>query len=259
MSPRVVLTWHPSDQLTAYLSYAEGFRSGVLQTPGALSQVPNFPPAEADTLHNYEVGVKGSTRDGRFSYETAMYYIDWDDVQQNVSVGTLGFSAIVNGRQASGMGVDVALAARPADGLQLGVNFSWNDLTLDGVIQSGGVDLILDGERLNRSPEYTAGGSASYEFPMGSSGLTGQLSASANFISEQITRTFFGGPSAGTSDDVIVGRVSFAVDATRWGAVLFVNNVNDERGATVVPPFGAADWNSHVRPRTVGVQLEYRF
>lgn len=259
VSPRVVLTWHPSDRSTAYLSYAEGFRSGANQTPGALSIVSTFPPAEADTLRNYEVGVKGSILGGRLGYETAVYYIDWEDVQQAITVGTLGFAALVNGESASGFGVDMALTAQPADGLQLGVNFSWNDLTMDSVLQSGGFDLILPGDRLNRSPEYTAGASAAYSFPIGGGGLTGQVSASANYISEQITRSVFGGPVSGTGDSVVVGRAAFSIDATRWGAGLFVNNVNDERGATVTPPFGAADWSSHVRPRTMGVQLEYRF
>jgi iron complex outermembrane recepter protein len=258
VSPRVVLTLHPSDHMTAYLSYAEGFRSGALQTPGALANAPDFPSADADTLRNYEVGIKGSVLDGRLGYEAAVYYIDWQDVQQNIAVGTVGFSALVNGESASGVGADIALSAQPSDGLRLGVSFSWNDLTMDSVLRSGGYDLFLPGDRLNRSPEYTAGASAAYEFAMGASGLTGQFSMSGNYISEQTIRTVFGTPVFGTSDNVAFGRLSFAINSTRWAASLFVNNVTDERGATVRPPFGAPDWDSRMRPRTVGLQLEYR-
>ena len=45
---------------------------------------PFFRP---DTLWSYEVGVKGSSQDGRLSYDLNAFYIDWEDYIISVSIG----------------------------------------------------------------------------------------------------------------------------------------------------------------------------
>jgi len=43
-----------------------------------------------------------------------------------------------------------------------------------------------------------------------------------------------------------------------WTATLFVNNVSNEREA-VIRPFMEPTLTSRIRPRTAGLQLDYRF
>jgi outer membrane receptor protein involved in Fe transport len=271
-SPRLVLTWHQSDRSTLYGSYSEGFRSGFNQNALIVAALPSLPPVKEDTLKNYEVGAKGSLFDDRVAYDAAVYYIDWQDVQQTVFAGNSAFAPI-NGESASGVGVDFAATARPADGLELGASASWNDLALDAPIffndASLGDVLIFDkGDRLSYSSEYTLGVSASYAFPLGGRGLEGRFATSYNVSSAQTARTFFPGAAAivNTGDDIENVRASFAVGSgDRWEASLFVDNLTDEDDAPVrydgwdmfFPNF--IQFSSRVRPRTVGVQFEYRF
>ena len=262
-TPRAVLSWYPSESMTLYTSYSEGFRSGFPQDPGVGKTYPDFPPLKPDKLRNYEVGAKASALDGRISFDAAVYYIDWKDVQQTLVVPVNGtfVTALINGQSASGVGVDFGIAARPISGLDLGLSFSWNDLSLDSVVLSSGQPLFNKGDRLNYSSKYTAGASVGYSHPLGASGLTGQFSASANYASKQVQHGDLGGFLYTTSgDDRLFARASVGVAgaAERWSASLFIDNATNERGATpaVLP---IPDWSTRAQPRTVGLQANVRF
>jgi outer membrane receptor protein involved in Fe transport len=262
-TPRVVLTWLPSDTVTMYASYSEGFRSGLNQTPTITRTAPSIPPADADTLTNYELGAKTRLFSRRLAIETAVYYMDWQDVQQDlgVLVGASTFQAIVNAESASGIGVDLGLALDATDQLQFGLSASWNDLAMDADLYSRGVLLYAEGDRLNRSPELTLGATVDYQTPLGSSELEGLFSLSAYHTSAIAWRSQLGIPvTVSEGDSITLGRATFAIDSPQgWRASLFVDNFTNEDGITSAPPFGVPDWNQRLRPRTLGVQVEYMF
>jgi iron complex outermembrane recepter protein len=266
VSPRVALTWKPIDQLTVYTSYSEGFRSGAFQQPLILAVAPEFPAVKGDTLSNYEVGTKANLWGGRVRLDTAVYYIDWQDVQQIVAVEVSPLTyrgANLNGESASGPGVELGVTVEPVDGLELGANVAWNDLTIDAPIFSRGFALFEKGDRLTYSPEYTASAFVDCNFAFGGSGLEGQISTSASYTSEQANRTIFPtGLVMGTSDTMLLAQASFSVRAAgRWTTTLFVDNLTDERGTpnTYFDRATFPEWDVRPRPRTVGLQLEFHF
>ena len=256
-SPRFVLTWLPTEGFTTYASYAEGFRSGFNQNSNVAE---DFPPADADNLKNYELGAKGLAFDGMLSYETAVYYIDWQDVQQTLTVPFHGadVTAVVNGESASGMGFDFGVTAMPIDALSMSLSFSWNDLQMDADVISEGEVMFAKGDRLNWSPEYTVSGAIDYSFPL-SGGYEGQFSTSGYYTSRQSIHGISGGVAlVQTGDTLLVGRVTLGIDSPdNWSASLFVDNVNNERGTAIESV--VAVWSPRLRPRTYGLQLEYRF
>lgn len=267
-TPRAVLTWYPNPDLTVYASFSEGFRSGFPQDSNVIEAAPQFPPVKPDKLYNYEIGTKGDALGKRISFESAVYYIDWKDVQQDLLVplpgSNVAITALVNGQGASGVGVDGALTVRPTEGLDFGINFNWNDLAFDGPTYSGGQLLFAKGDRLNYSSKNTDGAFADYSFPLASTGLKGQLSASANYISKQAVHLMTGsGVLINTGDSLVNVRSSFAVMSTRgWTAKLFVDNLTNRYDGS--PEIATSDAASpslipRSRPRTIGVQLEYSF
>lgn len=270
-TPRVVLTWHPSRQQTFYASYSEGFRSGLDQSPAVVRAAPVIPPAMPDLLKNYELGAKGTLGDGLFSYDAAVYFIDWQDVQLpiNIIVEGVGRAALVNGGSASGLGADLGFTVRPRRGLELGMAVSWNSLETDSDVFSGGFILFREGERLNHSPEYTGSVMASYDFPIGERGYSGRFATSANVTAERTFRSLQGPLLVvRTGDELLVSRAGFTLESPdRWSATLFVDNLNNENGAIARQPFtaftgegfGFEDWDTRMRPRTYGVQFDYRF
>jgi iron complex outermembrane receptor protein len=262
-SPRIILTWYPRSRLTLYASYAEGFRSGFDQNPAVLRTIPDFPPVEADTLKNYELGAKGALLDGRVGYDIALYYIDWRDVMQQVAVpySDAFIGTVVNGTSASGIGGDMGLSFRPTKGLALGLTFSVNDLTLDGVVISRGLVLFDKGDRLMLAPKYTVGVFVDYSFGLGHGGLLGRVAFSANHSDKVMHRML---PPEGlrefTGDSMTVARASFSIDsASHWSATLYVDNINNEQGTPVRSVNGTSGYDLRIRPRTSGLQVEYRF
>jgi iron complex outermembrane receptor protein len=265
-TPRAVLTWFPNHDFTAYASYSEGFRSGFPQSELVQLVAPNFAPVKPDKLHNYEIGGKGNLFGNRLSFDAAIYYMKWNDIQQTLGIPVPGSTAYivanVNGKSASGVGVDFAVTARPVDGLSLGFNFSWNGLSEDSAVLSGGELLFPAGSRIDDSPAYTIGANAQYSFPFGSTGWTGQLEALARYTSLQTTTSVSSGsglpPRVVESDTITTGRTSFAVSApSHWRVMLYCDNVTNNRG---VPLASNTPYTSvSMQPRTTGVQVDYRY
>jgi outer membrane receptor protein involved in Fe transport len=261
-TPRVVLSWYPSPNLTGYASYSQGFRSGFGQQPVVLEAVPDFPPVKPDKLHNYEIGSKGTLWDGRLSFEAAVFYVKWNDVQQSLTVLYQGatFGAFVNAASASGAGAEFAVTTRVTEGLELGVNASWNGLSFDSDVVSADGLLFAKGQRLNRSPEYTAGASIRYGFGVGTSGYTTSLEASGNYTSQMSAP-----PQLGVSNgqvfegsDMVIARVSATLNApAHWSLTAFIDNVNNYTRSPLPEFPGIPEWDERVRPRTYGLQFAY--
>jgi iron complex outermembrane receptor protein len=265
-TPRAVLTWFPSHDFTAYASYSEGFRSGFPQSELVQLVAPTFAPVKPDKLHNYEIGGKGNLFGNRLSFDAALYYMKWNDIQQTLGIPVPGSTAYivanVNGKSASGVGVDFAVTARPVDGLSLGLNFSWNGLSEDSAVLSGGELLFPAGSRIDDSPAYTIGANAQYSFPFGSTGWTGQLEALARYTSLQTTTSVSSGsglpPVVVESNNITTGRSSFAVSApSHWRVMLYCDNVTNNRGVPLASntPFTSVS----MQPRTTGFQVDYRY
>ena len=266
LTPRVVLSWFPSHDYTMYASYSQGFRSGFPQSELVQLVSPDFAPVKPDKLTNYEIGTKGTLFDNRVSFDAAVYYMKWKDIQETLGIPVAGSTAYivasVNGQSASGMGVDLAATVRPIQGLQFGVNFSWNGLSEDSAVLSSGQLLFPSGSRIDNSPAFTMGANAQYDFPFGSTGWAGQLAATARYTSLQTTTSVSSGsglpPMVVESNTITTGRTSFALVApSHWRVMLYCDNVANNRG---VPLASQTPYSSiSQRPRTMGVQVDYHY
>lgn len=264
-TPRATISWKPRSDLTAYFSYGQGFRSGFPQ--GYFTQ-GLFPPAAPDKLTNYEVGVKGDALDQRLAYTVAAYYIHWTGVQQALTYipasgpqKGIGEGVVANANAASGPGAEFSFTARPVKGWDISATFSWNDLTYDQTVYSditAGAPLFLKGDRLDLSPEYTASLSTSYLFLLGSSGLSGQISASEQYISVLNSVDIqLGSEANAPSNSLLIARANFSVIIPdHWSVSLFADNLANYKGDTLAN----ADtfyWDTRPTPRTVGVRIDY--
>jgi iron complex outermembrane recepter protein len=263
VTPRVVLTWHPRESSTVYASYAQGFRSGLEQDPIVTRLVgPGvLPSTQPDTLTNYELGAKSMFMGGLLDVEAAVFYIDWTDVQQTIGVAFTDSqgrnnvtTALLNGGSASGLGAETVITWRPVPGLSLSGNYSWNDLEFDS---SPATSFFLKGDRINESPKYTAGGSIDYAFSLGASGARGHVSTSAAYRGEYLTKQ--GRTTSFPAGSRLIARAEAGVELSRsWEINAYVDNLADNY-AGIENQFGIQSWVARPRPRTYGLQLEYKF
>ena len=263
-TPRAVVTWHSSETLMVYGSYSQGFRSGFPQVAGVA-----LPPVNADTLTNYEVGTKGSAFDGQLNFEAAAYYMDWKNIQASLLVPgafdptcdcRVPVAGVVNGPSASGPGVDLFLSTHPVKELTLGISASWNRLEMDHDVISGGFVLYPEGSRLSESPETSVSGSANYLFHLGASGYKGWIEGSINYTSAQHIVSLVGVPVTSSGDVQLLGRASVGIEAPQhWTARLYADNIGNRQFFPLRFPYNDPNLDERNRPRTVGLQLEYKY
>jgi outer membrane receptor protein involved in Fe transport len=97
-TPKVGLTFQADDKDLYYATYAKGFRPGGYNPPlppgfcGPGLVAEGFPSGESpltynsDTTQSFEIGSKNNFAD-RVKIASSVYYIKWNNIQQNVYVG----------------------------------------------------------------------------------------------------------------------------------------------------------------------------
>jgi outer membrane receptor protein involved in Fe transport len=254
------LHYNATDTRSIYLRYATGFRPGG---PNVLP--PGTPPGtpgsyDSDKLTNFELGFRTGTADGRYSFDAAIYHLDWQDVQLFAVVNGVGINA--NGGTAVSDGVEFTAAARVVEGLKLALTGAYTDaeLTQDTDPLIGG----LDGNPLPFVPDWTLGLSADYEWAVmgdATAYVGGQLAYTGDRYADFGNREPDGSIRKADAYTTVDLRAGLLRD--RWSVELYGKNVTNERGindiiAPGVFPNGAAGIGS-TRPRTIGLTVGFRF
>lgn len=247
VSPR----WHASTDTMLYARVATGYRPGG-PNPRAL----DLPPiVAADTLTNYELGMKTQFLAGRAQVNVAAFRIDWRDIQQAVVVGGIG-SADNTGNAVS-EGFELETAYVPVDGLRIGVNAAYSDPRLTAPAEG------IAAGRLGNTPRWSASAVLDYEFALANR-WTAHIGGGWRYVGEQGTAI---AAQTGADNSYVLPSytaLDLAADVTRgkWTIRLFARNVTDRRayigGALGVDadnvPYGI-DVNT-LQPRTVGVSID---
>jgi len=144
----------------AYARIATGFVPGGPNDAAPGVTVPAT--FHSSTTTNYEVGVKGSAAQGRFSYDFDVFDVEWQHIQLNQIVDN--FQSVTNGGAARSDGVEGGVGFVLVKGLTLSLNGAYTNarLTQNTPASFGG----LAGDRLPLSPHFAGTAAISYERPL---------------------------------------------------------------------------------------------
>ncbi|MEM8772578.1 MAG: TonB-dependent receptor [Pseudomonadota bacterium] len=220
--PRASITWAPTDEVSLYFSYAEGFKGGGFDPRCATTAAPdldedgvgfstNFIPDPDDEfefclfqpeeIQTFEVGAKTLAFDGRLVANLAAFYSDYSDVQIPGSIGvdadgdgvSENFAGVTtNAAEATLFGLELDGYARLAEDLFAGgdsvtYNFAlgYINAEFDEFIGATGDD-ISDLAVFQNTPSITAYSMLTYEKPFNVLSWSGdmRLFASASYRSE---------------------------------------------------------------------------
>ncbi len=196
-SPRVSLSWQPSDEQHLYFSYSEGFKGGSFdpraQTSGApdldndgtvtAEEVFAFMMFEPETVKSYEVGLKSSFLDGRMTTSLAVFYGDYENVQIPGSVGvdTDGdgindtFTGVTtNAGKAELPGVEFEGMFRANDNWSFGWAIGSLNAEYKEFIDATNTD-VSDEAVFQNTPDLTMSGNVTFETPMDLFGKGGSI------------------------------------------------------------------------------------
>lgn len=271
------LSYDLRDDTMLYATYSEGFRRGgsnAIPTSGPFQELN--PESAAlygkDTVKNYELGIKGYHK--TFSYSADIYKVVWDDPQLNTATAWWGFFMAQNGDRAETQGIELEANFALTDALNMRFGYSYTDAELsDDLIQpqTGGVS-ALAGTRLPGVSEHVA--SINFVHRMAVSADVEMVSRlSGYYQSDSVNTVLANSPIQDEFDSFSLWNASVQFLKGDWSAMLYIKNLTNEEGVTGSYPasywgtdtgvfenyYGNNQKNYISRPRTVGVNVSYRF
>jgi iron complex outermembrane recepter protein len=264
VDPRVSLAYRANPDLTIYGQVSRGYRVGgvnLTSDVGGRATPPSYAP---DSLWNYEIGAKGRALDGKLSYSTALYYIDWSKIQVSLQDQLGNYTG--NASAARNYGLEVQVDAKPVNWLQVGASFqlSKNEISKDDPTVSRpatGLTGVSSGDVLPAAPEGQANMYAEVDFPVAA--YQGYVRLQATYLGDEWTDFEHNGTKfGGFATENIRAGVNFG----SYEAAVFVDNLSNSQGA-----MGASDASTagpviiqnqmlyRIRPLTAGVTLRAKF
>ncbi|MEO7206238.1 MAG: TonB-dependent receptor [Steroidobacteraceae bacterium] len=253
--------WHINEDTLAYVRVATGFRPGGPNLP--TPTLPNPPSFKSDSTKNYEIGIRTDLFDKKFSIDMAVFYIDWKDIQilsiVNTPAGPVGING--NSGSATSKGLEWNFEWRPLTGLDIGLLGSYTDAYLTADAPGLGA---MSGNKLPFVPDVSATLNVDYRWPA--------FADWAAFVGGSETYTGSRFTSFSPSVSVIEPHVKLpvyntlqlhlGVDNGHYNAELYGNNLNNSKGIADYSNSGGANQTglaSFIQPRTIGIQVGYKF
>jgi len=258
ITPRVTLEYRPSDNLMMYATYTEAFKSGVINT-GSLS-----PPLDPETVEAWELGLKGSSEDGRISYSVAAFYYDYQDLQISFVDETSTVSTI-NAAEAENTGIEVEFRAQLSDAFSMDLFATWLSAEYEeffnGDYANGFAIADLSGNTLPNAPEYTAKLGLNWEAPVAAGTLRVRGEA---YYQDEIYFTEWNRDDAyQDSYTLIHASAEYSFMDDQWTVGIWGRNLGDEEvisnNIITAPLYDSLRVGSMLPPRTYGASVRYQF
>jgi iron complex outermembrane receptor protein len=159
-TPKFGVNWQINDELFAYASYTEGFRSGGW-TGRALrvDQFINFAP---ETVETYELGLKTTLAGGKVRWNTSVFSMDYSDLFNTLTIAGV---FTVQTADAKIEGAETEFTYRASRWLDLFANVGYLDTAYKGTRP---VNLAPE---LQRAPQLQVKAGLSVDYPLAAGSL----------------------------------------------------------------------------------------
>ena len=252
VSPKLALEFRPGESTLIYASASQGFRSGGNNVD--IVADPNFQDFyDEDKVTAYELGWKQSAAGGRVTFNTALFYNDWDDIQIDGIPGNSSLGFITNGGKAHSKGIEADFAWIPLEGLEITAGGALIEAETDEPMQGG-----PEGSKLENVPKSMFNASISYTWNLFSDWYT-TIYGDYSYRGESFGAIPNSDFNRAAPYSLANARLSFNNGA--WDVMFYVENIFDERGTSFSfsDQIGITDQVFIIRPRTYGVRLQFAF
>ena len=283
LTPKIGAAYQINAENLVYATLAKGYRIGganpavgqfcygdadsALGSIG-LSQVP--PKYDADSVWSYEIGSKNAFADHRGLLNASLYFVQWDNIQQQVPLTACGFQFISNLGRARSQGMDLQAQFKLSDAWAVGGNLAVTDARYTQTVRlaPSALSLVQDGDHLAGSP-WSLTLFAEGRHPMAAGESYGRVDFQYSARQSDTVPTM--NALNGGNPDWFDGVPAQSLTSLRFGikrggldVSLFVQNLFDTRprltvnqdvglGQSGTPLLYVITW----RPRTFGVTATY--
>ncbi len=252
-TPRITLTYYPSESVTLFASRTEGFTAGGFntETNNATAIRLGFEP---ETIVAYEIGAKTTWADGRVVANLTLFDQEYEDKQEGFFTPAGPYFSIFNASKATMTGAELELSWAVTGALSMSTTYSTLGTEYDSFVIPLGADYT--GNKLQTAPE-------------------GKFSLAFDYVKDIAGgKTLFGGLSYSWQDDYYTGasnspdfliesysllnaRFGIAWSDGRWRADFWGKNLADEDFVRIRGNSGAlAEYFGP--PRTYGISVTYQ-
>jgi iron complex outermembrane receptor protein len=222
-----------------------GTKQELIDAAIAASADPNEAPANIEfgreLVDAYELGLKSDFADGRVRLNAAVFYTDYQDVQQNITRLATGIVVLnVPGAEITGYDIDFTALLTPNFLVTAGVGYADSELTDPLIIddpQNPGVPIVdssaFVGQRLAQAPDLTANASLVYSHDLNAGGsMLWRLdwSHTGDILHELVEK---GSPLESiiseSAYDLVNARIGYTSEDGDWDLMLWGRNIFDER------------------------------
>jgi iron complex outermembrane recepter protein len=284
ISPRLGFDYRVTDDLLAYLSYSQGFKSGGFDMRGnELANPATRNGYDSETADNYEIGMKSNWLEDTLQLNLTVFYTPYEDVQitsqefrilNNIPTNV---TAVLNAGKALNKGVELESIWQPVAALTLVLNVGYLDAEFEEFVIGCNPAVVVDppcnpntntrdvaslNEPIN-APEWTSFLGATYRWELG----VGDVSAHLGYQYRSKTKVANTIPSITDQDsyDILDVGVAYTTPSRAWRFALEGKNVLDEEYRVAGYDFGNLT-TPHISqigfygpPRTVSVSATYRY
>ena len=270
-SYRAVLNYKITEEISTFVSFSQGFKSGGIDSFGFDTDDADFAtftgadgvPAGArpkvygpEDIDSYEIGIKSQWLDRRLTLNASLYRYEYAGLQTAVSTSGAAFG-IENVGEVTGEGFEADIVFKPNANWEFAANVGVSDTEVTDV--GDGSSKLEIGDSLRYNADLTGSVFAAYRQEM-SFGGEAFLKTDYSYFDEMETSNELVLDSYG----LINVRAGYYSKDDRWNASVFVNNVSDEtyftNGYGKRAYVAVADlYGGLGAPRTVGLDFKFNF
>jgi len=243
-----------NDSALAYVSVAQGFKGGgwdfIPPTPAA-AQI-SFDP---EKVTNYEVGLKSDLFNQRLRVNTAVFEMDYKDLQAQRTDLTCLCLITSNAGSARIRGVEFELEAAATEGLTVNAALTALDPIYEDYDDRAGH--IYDGKTMQRTPKFKYNLGLAYATGLGS--WQDALEARVNYTHQSKMYWAPDNISFEPAYGLIDASVRLNGPQQNWAVTLWGKNITDELYSQLGLPFLGDLVEVWGPPRTYGIDFTYSF
>jgi len=250
------LVYRLAEDVNGYLRVARGFKAGGFDSTLASTADPGDLSFDAEKLDAYELGVKSLLAGGTVQLNGAVYYMDYQDKQEQFFDGTSFHTS--NAAAVESKGFDLELKWIPASGLEISATGGYTDATYTDYYDEF-LDVDRTGNRVASVPEWTGSLAVQYFSPFaGSAGWF--IRGGLNYFGDAPTDTANDRRWWSDGATLLNARAGIDFKGGRYSVALWGRNLSNEDYITGGWQFDLTGTTFQVvnQPRMYGVEFRIR-
>jgi len=269
-TPMGSINYQINDDDLVYATIAKGYRIGganPLFPVDACTEIKVEPTSyDSDNVLSYELGSKNKFFGGRLEASGSIYYLEWNNIQQSITLPSCAFRYTVNQGAAESKGFDLQGEWLVTDAFDVDFSLGYTDAHYTQTSESAGLVLAKNGDRLPGSP-WTFSLGAQYSDTLW--GFESFIRVEYEYASELSALTPERDPATTLFDKYLVPDPPTHQVALRMGTkirdihfALFAENLlnaNPRLGFNHQDSTTLLYEASTLRPRTIGLTATYRY